>query len=144
MPDLEIAILSGSPIADLTPLQNCKKLEFLEIAWCGYVKDVSPLAGCHRLRYLNVGHTRVKDFSALTGLDLKMLSYVNSGNRVGFTEYHWEQIQEQFPTCWITFNPLADNNASPYSTGWRYKAAGGYTPIYRKVRDVFGYDYMVV
>ena len=144
MPDLEIAILSGSPITDLTPLQNCKKLEFLEIAWCGYVKDVSPLAGCHRLRYLNVGHTRVKDFSALTGLDLKMLSYVNSGNRVGFTEYHWEQIQEQFPTCWITFNPLADNNASPYSTGWRYKAAGGYTPIYRKVRDVFGYDYMVV
>lgn len=142
MPDLEIAILSGAPIKDLSPLANCKKLEFLELAWCGHVSDVSPLAGCTQLKYLNVGHTRVKDFSSLTGLDLKMLSYVNSYNRVGFTEYHWEQIQAQFPTCWITFNPLADNEATPYSKGWRYTEAGGYTPIYRKARDVFGYDAM--
>lgn len=142
MPNLEIAILSGAPIKDLTPLANCKKLEFLELAWCGHITDVSPLAGCTQLRYLNVGHSRVKDFSALTGLDLKMLSYVNSSNRVGFTEYHWEQIQAQFPTCWITFNPLAYNEATPYSKGWRYTEAGGYTPIYRKARDVFGYDSM--
>lgn len=142
MPDLEIAILSGAPIKDLSPLSNCKKLEFLEVAWCGHISDVSPLAGCTQLKYLNVGHTRVKDFSSLTGLDLKMLSYVNSANRVGFTEYHWEQIQAQFPTCWITYNPLADNDATPYSKGWRYTEAGGYTPIYRKARDVFGYDSM--
>ena len=142
MPDLEIAILSGAPIKDLSPLSNCRKLEFLELAWCGHITDVSPLAGCTQLKYLNVGHSRVKDFSSLTGLDLKMLSYVNSSNRVGFTEYHWTEIQAQFPTCWITFNPLADNEATPYSKGWRYTEAGGYTPIYRKARDVFGYDSM--
>ena len=142
MPNLEIAILSGAPIKDLSPLANCKKLEFLEIAWCGLVTDVSPLAGCDSLKHLNVGHTRVKDFSALTHLKLEMLSYVNSGNRVGFTEAHWEEIQAMFPDCWITFNPLFDNNATPYGAGWRYKTSGGYTPIYRKVRDVFGYDNM--
>lgn len=142
MPDLELAILSGAPIKDVRPLANCKKLEFLELAWCGHLTDVSPLAGCDRLRYLNVGHTKVQDFTALKDLNLRMLSYVNSGNRVGFTEYHWEQIQAMFPNCWITFNPLHDNDATPYSKGWRYTEAGGYTPIYRKARDVFGYDAM--
>ena len=35
---------------------------------------------------------------------------------------------------------MNDNSASPYGKGWRYTEEGGYTPIYRKVRDVFGYD----
>ncbi len=142
MPKLEIAILSGSPIVDLSPLANCKKLEFLEIAWCGHVKDISPLAQCDSLKYLNLAHTRVKDLSPLAGLDMQMISYVNSGNRVGFTEASWAEIAQMFPDCWLTYNPLHDNNASPYGVGWRYVEGGGYTPIYRKVRDVFGLDYM--
>ena len=140
MPNLEIAILSGSPIKDLSPLANCKKLEFLEIAWCGHVTDITPLAQCDSLRNLNLGHTNVKDLSPLYGLNMEMLSYVNSGNRVKFTEAHWQEIQANMPNCWITYNPLFDNNATPYGTGWRYKSTGGYTAIYRKVRDVFGYD----
>lgn len=140
MPNLEIAILSGAPIKDVSPLANCKKLEFLELAWCGHISDISALAGCDGLRYLNVGHTKVKDFTPLQGLDLLMISYVNSGNRVGFTEADWQEIQAMFPECWLTFNPLRDNDATPYSKGWRYKATSGYTDIYRKVRDVFGYD----
>ena len=141
MPNLEIAILSGSPIKDLTPLSNCKKLEFLEIAWCGHVKDVSPLAGCDSLKYLNIGHTAVKDVSSLKGLKLELLSYVNSG-RMGLTADFWAEVQQMFPACLITYNPLKDSNATPYGVGWRYKAEGGYTPIYRKCRDVFGYDNM--
>ena len=143
MPNLEIAILSGSPITDLTPLANCKKLVFLELAWCGHLKDISPLAQCDSLIYLNVGHTQVRDFSALYGMDLQMLSYVNSGNRVGFTAADWAELQTKFPNCWITYDPLYDNNATPYGVGWRYKENwGGYTEIYRKVRDVFDYDYI--
>ena len=141
MPNLEIAILSGSPIKDLTPLSNCKKLEFLEIAWCGHVKDVSPLAGCDSLKYLNIGHTAVKDVSSLKGLKLELLSYVNSG-RMGLTADFWAEVQKLFPSCLITYDPLKDSNATPYGVGWRYKAEGGYTPIYRKCRDVFGYDNM--
>lgn len=140
MPNLEIAILSGSPIKDLSPLANCKKLVFLELAWCGNLKDISPLAQCESLRNLNLGHTRVKDLSPLYGLNMEMLSFVNSGNRVSFTEAHWQEIQENMPTCWITFNPLFDSDATPYGTGWRYKSSGGFTAIYRKVRDVFNYD----
>ena len=144
MPDLEIAILSGAPIVDLTPLKNCKKLEFLELAWCGLLKDITPLAHCDGLKYLNLGHTDVDDLTPLAGLGLEMLSFVNSGNKVGFTEADWQQIQAMLPDCWITYTPLKDSGATPYSKGWRYKQDGGYTPIYRKVRDVFGYDDMVV
>lgn len=142
MPDLEMAILSGSPITDLTPLASCKKLTFLEIAWCGWVQDVSPLASCSSLKYLNLGHTRVSDLSPLNNLSLELLSYVNSGNRVGMTAADWQQIQAQHPDCLITYEPLADNNATPYSIGWRYKAEGGYTDCYKKIREVFNYDYL--
>lgn len=141
MPNLEIAILSGSPITDVSPLKNLKKLEFLELAWCGWLTDISPLAGCTGLKYLNLGHTRVKDMSALKNLSLKQLSYVASGARGNnLTEADWAKIQQQHPNCWITYQPLNDLEATPYSTGWRYKKEGGYTDCYRKVRDVFGYD----
>ena len=89
---------------------------------------------------MDIGHTRVKDFSALKHLNLEMLGFVNSGNRVSLTEEYWAGVQTVFPDCWITFNPLYDNEANPYAVGWRLNATGGYTPIYRKVRDVFGYD----
>ncbi len=140
MPNLEIAILSGSEISDLSPLAGSKKLEFLELGWCGWLKDISPLAGCESLAYLNLSHTSVKDLSPLDGLPLKQLHYVNSGNKAGFTEATWQGIQQKHPDCWITYSPLKDGNANPYGTGWRYTKDGKYTDIYRKVRDVFNYD----
>lgn len=140
MPDLEICLLSGSPITDLTPLSNCKKLEFLELSWCGHLTDISPLAQCESLKYLNLGHTRVSDLTVLEGLPLEMLSYVGSGARTDLDKAYWDNIQTMFPDCWITYEPLNDNSASPYGKGWRYTQEGGYTDIYRKVRDVFGYD----
>lgn len=136
MPDLEIAILSGAPIKDVSPLAKCKKLEFLELAWCGHINDISALAGCTGLRYLNVGQTKVKDLSALKNLDLLMLSHVTSG-KMGITSADWQTFQTQHPDCWIT---NYHGEGYPYSTGWRFKQGGGYTDIYRKVRDVFGYD----
>jgi Leucine-rich repeat (LRR) protein len=136
MPDLEIAILSGAPIKDVSPLANCKKLEFLELAWCGHVSDISALAGCDGLRYLNLGQTKVKDLSPLKNLDLLMLSHVTSG-KMGITTADWQTVQAQHPDCWIT---SYESEGYPYSKGWRFKQNGGYTDIYRKVRDVFGYD----
>ena len=136
MPNLEIAILSGAPIKDVSPLANCKKLEFLELAWCGHVSDISALAGCTGLRHLNIGQTKVKDLSALKNLKLLMVSHVTSGT-MGMTAADWKTFQEQHPDCWIT---SYHNEGYPYSTGWRFKQGGGYTDIYRKVRDVFGYD----
>ena len=146
MPELEIVILSGSPITDLSPLANCKKLVFLELAWCGHLKDLSPLAGCESLQYLNIGHTKVSDMSPLYGLNLKVLHYVNSGNRVGMTADNWAAVKAEMPDCWIVNSPMYDNSAFPYGTGWRYneglQVGSNFTEIYRLVRKVFNYDYI--
>lgn len=136
MPNLEIAILSGAPIKDVSPLANCKKLEFLELAWCGHITDISSLAGCDGLRYLNIGQTKVKDLSSLKNLKLLMLSHVTSGKR-GITAEDWQVFQNQHPDCWIT---SYHKDGYPYGTGWRYKMNESFTDIYRKARDVFDYD----
>lgn len=146
MPDLELAILSGSPITDLSPLANCKKLDFLELAWCGSLTDISPLAQCSSLKHLNLSYTRVADLAPVKNLGLEMLCYINSGNYPGLTSAYWAQVQSWLPACWITCEPMYGiyedgTSASPYGVGWRYKANwGGYTDCYKKVRVVFNLD----
>lgn len=148
MPDLELAILSGSPITDLSPLANCKKLDFLELAWCGSLSNIAPLAQCSSLKFLNLSYTRVKDLAPVKNLPLEMLCYINSGNYPGLTTDYWGQVQSWLPKCWITCDPMngifADGSSeSPYGVGWRYKANwGGYTDCYKKVRVVFNLDYI--
>ncbi len=153
MPDLELAILSGSPITDLSPLKNCKKLDFLEVAWCGSLADITPLAQCLSLKFLNLSYTRVKDLSPVKNLGLEQLCYINSGNYPGLTTAYWGQVQSWLPNCWITCDPMnglfinpqtgVQDSISPYGVGWRYKAnSGGYTDCYKKVRVVFNLDYI--
>ena len=146
MPDLELAILSGSPVKDLSPLANCKKLEFLELAWCGQLTNIAPLAQCSSLKQLNLSFTRVSDLSPIKNLAMELLCYINSGNYPGLTTAYWNQVRSWLPDCWITCDPMNAYNedgttASPYGVGWRYKANwAGMTDCYKKVRVVFDLD----
>ena len=132
MPDLEILIVSGCAVSDLSGFENCKKLEFLELAYCGKLMDISPLAGCESLTDLNISYTKVKDLMPLDGLPLEHLMSVHS----------WVQPNEQttfkqiHPECWSQFYA-----AQPYGKGWRYEQDGKtYTKGYAKVREVFDLD----
>lgn len=136
MPNLEIMIASGCAVTDLSGFENCKKLEFLELASCGYLEDLTPLAGCDSLKYLNVSYTKVKDLMPLDGLPLErfvcLSPKVPKAEREIFSEIH--------EGCWIRFT-----GSQPYGIGWRYDDNGvTYSEIYRKIRDIFGYDNMVV
>ena len=53
MPNLEFLILADSKVKDLTPLQNLKKLKFLELFLLPN-QDLSPLLGCTALEDLNL------------------------------------------------------------------------------------------
>lgn len=135
MPNLEILIVSGCAVTDLSGFENCKKLEFLELASCGYLEDLSPLAGCESLKYLNVSRTKVKDLMPLDGLPLERFVCVKpqvpSAERKTFQAIHED--------CWTKFSGYE------YGEGWRYDDNGKtYSEIYRKIRDIFGYDNMVV
>ena len=116
MPNLEYAILSGSPIKDLTPFENCTKLKFLEIAFCDYVDDVTPLANCKELQMLNVSNTHVVDLSPLDDLPLtNFCAKMNPSGVPRVSKEEQERFTAQHPDCWTAFYGV-----QPYGPGWRY------------------------
>lgn len=136
MPNLEYIIVSGAPIKDLTPFENCKKLKFLEIAFCEYIKDLSPLASCESLEMLNIGNTNAVDLSPLDDLPLTHLCarvYPSGVCRVSKEEQ--ERFIAKHPDCWASFT-----GAQPYGSGWRYDE-DEITPLpqYALIQKAFGY-----
>lgn len=133
LPNLEILILSGSAITDLSGFENCKKLEFLELANCLKLSDLTPLAGCSNLKYLNICYTKVSSLMPLDGLPMELLFCKQT--RVPAEEQ--KQFKEVHEDCLATFT-----GRDPYAgPGWRYVDNGRtFTEIYKKVREVFKLD----
>ena len=134
MPKLEIVIVSGSAISDLSCFASCPNLEFLEIAYCSNVEDLSPLENCTKLRFLNVSFTKVKDLQPLDNLPLER--FVCLKPRASYEEQ--EFFKTFHPDCWTRFT-----GEDPYSLGWRYDDIGEtFSEFYKKMREIFGYDKM--
>ena len=132
MPKLEIIIVSGSAVADISCFSNCPNLEFLEMAYCWRLEDLSALKECTRLRFLNVSFTSVTDLSPLDSLNLERFVCIQS--QVPYTER--ELFTTFHPDCWIRFL-----GSDPYSLGWRYDDVGiTFSPFYLKMREIFGYE----
>ena len=133
MPDLELLIISGSTLKDLSPLANAKNLEFLELCFCGMLQDLSPLAGCENLKYLNISGTDVRDLSPLKELPIERFNCIlnprmPSGTKNEFVDAH--------PECLTVYE-----GKQPYGYGWRY-VDNGYTfwDYYATMREMFHYD----
>ncbi len=62
MPNLEVLIASESGVQELTGFENCKKLTWLELAYCYKLENIDALAGCDGLKYLNISYSKVKSF----------------------------------------------------------------------------------
>lgn len=139
MPNLEAIILSGAPIEDLSGFANCKKLKFLETAFCNYLTDISPLAGCESLEMLNISYTRVTDLSALDELNMTHLCAKYEG-KSRIPEEEQERFNELHPDCWSLYVGV-----QPYGPGWRYTEDGSeYLDYYAMLREVFRYDASVI
>ena len=134
MPNLEVIIISGAPVKDLTPFQNCKKLRILEAAFCEYIYDITPLAGCESLEMLNISYTHFTDLSPLDNLNLTRLTAMYyPKSRVPQEEQ--DRFTAAKPDCTTFF--VGDQ---PYGKAWRYDANNEYLDWYLKVREVFSYD----
>lgn len=132
MPDLEILILSGSPVKDLTPLANCKKLVWLELAECRYIEDISPLEACESLRFLNISFAKVRDLSPIEALPLERFVYLDPQ----LDEETQTAFQESHPDCWVRFT-----GTNPLSLGWKYDDVGmTYSEYFKFIREVFDLD----
>ena len=134
MPNLEFAIISGAPIKDLTPFENCKKLRILEIAYCSYIDDVSPLASCKDLEMLNISFTHVTDLTPLDNIGLTHLCAVSPSARIPIEEQ--QRFNNLHPDCWAQY--VGDQ---PYGPGWRYARDNKPLEWYESVCDIFGYPH---
>lgn len=133
MPELEILIASGSMVSDLSGFENCKKLEFLELAYCNRLEELTPLAGCEGLKNLNICYTKVSNLQALDTLPMEQLFCKRT--RVGADEQ--KLFKQIHPDCIATFY----GNEAYAGPGWRYTDYGHtFTEIYKKVREVFHLD----
>lgn len=117
MPNLKYVILSYNHVRDLTPLSNCKKLEMLEMNFCHLLQDISPLAECENLKMLNISATKVQDISPVFGL--KKLERFYCIMNCGIPAEQQEQIYEELPDCWITFDQQIAK-----AVGWSFDAEG--------------------
>jgi len=134
MKSLEYVIISGAPIKDLTPFQNCKNLKVLEAAFCEYIYSVEPLRHCTSLERLNISYTHVTDLSPLDDLNLANLcAMYYPRSRVPQEEQ--DRFQALKPNCKMNFV-----GSQPYGNVWRYDDEGEYEPWYNLIRDVFRYE----
>lgn len=132
MPELEILILSGSPITDISAMANCTKLEWLELTFCNYLKDISVVKNLTSLRFLNIGYTAVSDISAVSDLPLERFHALSTDA----PSADYEAFIAAHPDCWTTYY----GSKQPYGKGWRYDD-GGYTyfEYYAMIREIFDY-----
>ena len=140
MKDLEVAILSGAPLKDLSPIAACKNLKFLEIANCIYLPNFDALKECTQLEMLNISFTRVEDISMLMDLNLTHLTTVKTPNvvREAGVPQPSEALAafiEAHPDCWTVYE-----GDQPYGVGWRYTEDGkGFLEWYTKMVAAFRY-----
>ncbi len=134
MPHLKAVILSGSMISDLSPFAACQELEFLEIAYCGYISDISPLANCSSLKRLNIAYTKVEDLTALDGLDMEVL--VDARSKTDADD--WTQFAQLHPDC-VTQHTGDVKDDQPYGCPWRYDENGDPNEYYALLKEEFNY-----
>lgn len=131
LPKLTVCILAITRITDISPLENCPDLEFLEI-FSTPVEDISVLAKLTKLEYLNIGTMpNLKDISPVFELkNLKMVRICGSS----FDHVRKEQVAElkaALPNCFVS-----DGKGDPTTAGgWRYDENHNYTPRYALLRQ---------
>lgn len=122
-PKLQVCIVAITKTEDLTPLQNCPDLEYLEV-FSSRVKDLSPLATLTKLEHLNIANLPdLQDISPLYGLTSLKRLRLDSKNRV--PQEQRDKIKELIPDCDFQFG-----GGGPSADGWRFEADGK-TPVER-------------
>lgn len=129
MKKLEVMILSGSMVQDLTPLAGLPNLRVAELSNCGYLTDITPLAECPALKMVNISFTGVEDVSCLDELDLELMCAVKS------------KLPKEAKDAFIANNPecLATYEGNEYGTGWRYLDEDTKRPWYEEIVVAFKY-----
>lgn len=125
MPNLKYLILADNWIKDLSPISDCKKLEYLELFDNKHIPDYSPLQGCTALKDLNISGTYADPEPLMEMTWLENLWACQAGLNAA----ERRALQEALPDTHMEFD------ASYTGKGWRELQA------YFDMRDLMGLDY---
>ena len=138
MPDLEVLILTSSSWESLDMLENCTKLEFLEIIPYAHLDlDLQPLAKLTNLEHLNIcAMGKTENWEVL--LNMKKLKRLWIGEETGayLPEGAEEQIREALPDTEIMFR-----GGGAATGSWRINPDGTVPERYTLLREQFDYDH---
>ncbi len=127
MPHLKYLILAWTQVKDITPLQNCKELVYLELDH-GIVHDYTPLQGCTALEDLNISdHMWDSSVEPLT-----KLTWLKNLWTTGMNAVDQRTLVEALPDTRVVTN----NPSTASGEGWRC------LQNYYDMRDYLGKPYM--
>ena len=123
--------MNPSSISDISAFENCKKLVWVELAYCSRITDISVFKDHPTLKYLNISFTGVRDISPIQ--DVAMERFNCMGNKIGADAQN--TYTSAHPDCIALFA-----GKQPYGYGWRYND-NGYTFVeyYANMRKYFRY-----
>ena len=138
-PKLQVVILTLTNISDISPLENCPDLEFIECHSC-QIGDLSPLADKVNLRYLNIANLpNLRDLSPLYGLKDLTLVRICGTTYTHITQEDVDTLKAELPNTFVS-----DYGGDPNSSGqWRYNTNGNKqdpTERYALLRQQMLYD----
>ena len=138
MPDLEVLILTSSSWESLDMLENCTKLEFLEIIPYAHLDlDLQPLEKMTNLEHLNItAMGKTENWEVL--LNMKKLKRLWIGEETGYylPEGAEELIREALPDTEIMFR-----GGGAATGSWRINPDGTVPERYALLREQFDYDH---
>jgi len=136
MPNIEVLIASEAAVVNLPEgIANCKKLTWLELAYCYKLENIDALAGCDGLRFLNISYSKVSNYMSLDSLPLER--FVCLSPKAATKE------QNTFVALHDGCRTVFYGYSNPW-TPWRYDDNGKTFNKYYKevVREAFNYDYL--
>lgn len=134
--DLEVAILAIGQLEDISGIENCTKLEFLEIFSNRKLdnEDMQHLSGLVNLEYLNISNIPNMTDLSFTDNMTKLKKLWCTLSNVPQAEI--DRVKALHPDCEFVFLPDGD----PTNYGWRNNPDGSYTARYALLREQIGYD----
>ena len=138
MTNLEVCIITASGWDTLDMLENCTKLEFLEIVpWAHIELDLTPLAGMQDLEHLNIcGMGQTQGWEVLLGMPKLKRLWIGRHTAYFFPEGAMEQILEAHPDTDILYKTDGAATGS-----WRMNPDGTVPERYLLLREQFDYDH---
>ena len=138
-PKLQVLILTLSQIGDLSPLENCYDIEFIECHGTP-IGDISVLADKDKLEYLNIANMpNLTDLSPLYGLKQLKIVRICGTTFAHISKEDVERLKEELPDTYVS-----DYGGDPNSSGgWRFEVNGDKsrpTERYKLLREQMRYD----